>query len=83
MSQAVSCKTRRFQPHGSPRWKNTSSDTFQQVELKFHLFDADGTMLGETVEYKDEMGPNSTWNFRAACMFTNVVRVKLADVIIR
>jgi hypothetical protein len=63
--------------------KNTSSDTFQQVELKFHLFDADGTMLGETVEYKDEMGPNSTWNFRAACMFTNVSRADLVEVIVR
>ncbi len=63
--------------------KNISSDTFQQVELKFYLFDSTGTKLGETVEYKDEVGPNSTWNFRAACMFTNVARADLVEVIVR
>ena len=63
--------------------KNTSSETFQQVELRFHLFDAAGTMLGETVEYKDAMEPNSTWSFKAVCMFTNIVRADLVEVIVR
>ena len=63
--------------------KNTSSETLQQVELRFHLFDLQDKKLGEAVEYKDEMGPGSTWSFRAACMFTNVARADLVEVIVR
>ena len=62
---------------------NTSSDTLLEVELHFNLYDSNGEILGEAVEYKDEMGPNSTWNFRAACLFTNVVRADLVKVIVR
>jgi len=63
--------------------KNTSSETLHLVELHFHLFDSQDKKLGEAVEYKDEMGPNSTWSFRAACMFTNVARADLVEVIVR
>ena len=63
--------------------KNTSSNTLQQVEMHFHLFDSSGAKLGEAVEYTDEVGPYSTWSFRAACMFTNVHRAKLMEVIVR
>ena len=63
--------------------KNTSSETLRQVELHFNLYDSNGATLGEAVEYKDEMGPNSTWSFRAACLFTNVVRADLVKVIVR
>jgi hypothetical protein len=63
--------------------KNTSSETLRQVELHFNLYDSTGATLGEAVEYKDEMGPNSTWSFRATCLFTNVVRADLVKVIVR
>jgi len=63
--------------------KNISSRTLKEVELYFHLYDSSGTMLGEVVEYKDEMEPNSTWSFRAVCMFTNVVRADPVKVIVR
>ena len=63
--------------------KNTSSETLQQVELHFHLFDSSGAKLGEVVEYKAEMGPNSTWSFRAACTVANVARADLVEVIVR
>ncbi len=62
---------------------NTSSETLLEVELHFNLYDSNGEILGEAVEYKDEMGPNSTWNFRAPCLFTNVVRADLVKVIVR
>ena len=63
--------------------QNTSSDTFQQVELRFMLYDKDNTPLGPTVEYKDHMGPNETWEYKAACMFTNVAKADLMEVIVR
>jgi len=63
--------------------KNTSSNTLQQVELHFHLFDSSGAKLGEAVEYTDEVGPYSTWSFRAACSVTNVARADLVKVIVR
>ena len=63
--------------------QNTSSDTFQQVELHFGLYDKDNTLLGPAVEYKDQMGPNETWEYKAACMFTNVARADLEKVIVR
>ena len=64
--------------------KNTSSETLQQVELHFHLFDSQDKKLGEAVEYKDEMEPNSTWSFRAACMSKNVPwRADLVEVKVR
>ena len=53
------------------------------MELHFSLYDSNGETLGEAVEYKDEMGPNETWSFRAACLFTNVVRADLVKVIVR
>ena len=64
--------------------KNTSSETLQQVELHFHLFDSQDKKLREAVEYKDEMEPNSTWSFRAACMSKNVPwRADLVEVKVR
>ena len=63
--------------------KNISSRTLKEVELHFNLYDSSGTMLGEAVEYMYEMEPNSTWSFKATCMFTNVVRADPAKVIVR
>jgi hypothetical protein len=53
------------------------------VELHFHLFDSQDKKLGEAVEYMPEMGPGSTWSFRAACTVTNVARADLVEVIVR
>ena len=63
--------------------KNTSSETFEQVEIKFILYNSSKEKVGEAVEYKDKMGPNSTWNFKAACTSTDVHSADLMKVIVR
>ena len=63
--------------------KNTSSETFEQVEIKFFLYNSSKEKVGEAVEYKDKMGPNSTWNFKAACTSTDVHSADLMKVIVR
>jgi hypothetical protein len=68
--------------------KNTSSETLRQVELHFNLYDSSGQKVGEAMDYKEEMGPNTPWNLKAACQFTdpqftNAVRADLVEVIVR
>ena len=67
--------------------KNTSSETFEQVQLNFYLYDSSGQKVGEAMDYKEEMGPNTPWNLKAACQFTgqstNVARATLVEVIVR
>ena len=63
--------------------KNTSSETLHLVELNFHLFNSSGELVGEAAEFRDNMEPNSTWNFRAACTARNFVRAELIKVIVR
>ena len=63
--------------------RNTSSEPFEQVELKFSLYDAQGTKLGETIDYTHELGPNTEWRFRAAFAVTNVVRGELVEIVVR
>ena len=68
--------------------KNTSSETFEQVQLNFYLYDSSGQKVGEAMDYKEEMGPNTPWNLKAACQFTdpqftNAVRADLVEVIVR
>jgi hypothetical protein len=66
---------------------NTSSETFEQVELHFHLLDKSGERLGDAMDYKDKMGPNSAWTFKAACQFSSstedVAKVELTQVIVQ
>ena len=63
--------------------QNQSSETLEQVELRFLLFDANGNKLGETLDFTNKLGPNMDWHFRAVSMFTNVARVDLAGVVVR
>jgi hypothetical protein len=63
--------------------QNISSKTFEQVELHFELYDANGKMLGASMDFTNKLGPSMTWTFRAACMFTNVNTAKLVQVNVR
>jgi hypothetical protein len=63
--------------------QNQSSETLEQVELRFLLYDASGMKLGETLDFTNKLGPNMEWHFRAVSMFTNVARVDLAGVVVR
>ena len=63
--------------------ENISSANYQQVELKIELYDGKGTLLGETLDYTNQLGPNVTWKFKAACLLTNAASAKVIGVIAR
>jgi hypothetical protein len=63
--------------------ENISSANYQQVELKIELYDEKGTLLGETLDYTNQLGPNVTWKFKAACLLTNAASAKVIGVIAR
>ena len=63
--------------------ENVSSANYQQVELKIELYDGQGALLGETLDYTNQLGPNVTWNFKAACLLTNAASAKVIGVIAR
>lgn len=63
--------------------ENISSANYQQVELKIELYDGQGALLGETLDYTNQLGPNVTWNFKAACLLTNAASAKVVGVIAR
>ncbi|MGB0586654.1 MAG: FxLYD domain-containing protein [Limisphaerales bacterium] len=63
--------------------KNISNSNFQQVELKIEVYDGQGTLLGETLDYTNQLGPKVTWNFKAACLLTNAASAKVIGVIAR
>jgi hypothetical protein len=63
--------------------ENISSANYQQVELKIELYDGQGALLGETLDYTNQLGPNVTWNFKAACLLTNAASAKVIGVIAR
>ena len=63
--------------------ENISSANYQQVELKIELYDGKGTLLGATLDYTNQLGPNVTWKFKAACLLTNAASAKVTGVIAR
>ena len=68
--------------------QNITSDTLEQVEIIFKLYDQGGNELGEALDYTNQLGPNVVWNFRAPCMTseadsTNIVRATLDRLIVR
>lgn len=63
--------------------ENVSSANYQQVELKIELYDGQGALLGETLDYTNQLGPNVTWNFKAACLLTNAASARVVGVIAR
>ncbi len=68
--------------------QNITDDTLEQVEIIFKLYDQSGVVLGEALDYTNQLGPNVVWNFRAACMTsesvsTNIFRAKLDRLIVR
>jgi hypothetical protein len=75
-----------FYVTGSAR--NITSDTLEQVEIIFKLYDEGGIKLGEALDYTNKLGPNVVWHFRAPCMTseavsTNIFRAKLDRLIVR
>tara|TARA_Y100001954_G_scaffold231372_1_gene280583 strand:+ start:79 stop:1488 length:1410 start_codon:yes stop_codon:yes gene_type:complete len=63
--------------------ENVSTANYQQVELKIELYDGQGALLGETLDYTNQLGPNVTWNFKAACLLTNAASARVVGVIAR
>ena len=68
--------------------RNITSDTLEQVEIIFKLYDQGGNELGEALDYTNQLGPNVVWNFRAPCMTseavsTNIFEAKLDRLIVR
>jgi len=68
--------------------RNITSDTLEQVEIIFKLYDQGGNELGEALDYTNQLGPNVVWSFRAPCMTseavsTNIFRAKLDRLIVR
>ena len=63
--------------------ENVSSANYQQVELKIELYDGQGALLGETLDYTNQLGPNVMWNFKAACLLTNAASARVIGVIAR
>ena len=68
--------------------RNITTDTLNQVEIIFKLYDQGGIELGEALDYTNQLGPNVAWNFRAPCMTseavsTNIFRAKLDRLIVR
>ena len=68
--------------------QNITTDTLNQVEIIFKLYDQGGIELGEALDYTNQLGPNVAWNFRAPCMTseavsTNIFEAKLYQLIAR
>jgi hypothetical protein len=68
--------------------QNITSDTLEQVEIIFKLYDQSGAELGEAFDYTNQLGPNVVWNFRALCNIreigsTNIFRANLDRLIVR
>ena len=63
--------------------QNISSDPYNQVEVKIELYDVQGALIGTTLDYTNQLGPNLTWTFRAACTLTNAASAKVVNVLAR
>ena len=63
--------------------QNISPDPYSQVEVKIELYDVQGTLIGTTLDYTNQLGPNLTWTFRAACTLTNAASAKVVNVLAR
>ena len=63
--------------------RNKSDNNYQEVEVQIELHDAQGQLLGHTMDYTNQLGPNVTWSFRAACSFTNAAGAKVVNVVAR
>ena len=63
--------------------QNISSDPYNEVEVKIELYDVQGTLIGITLDYTNQLGPNLAWTFRAACTLTNAASAKVVNVLAR
>jgi len=63
--------------------QNVSSETYNQVEVNIELYDSQENLIGTTLDYTNQLGPNLAWTFRAACPLTNAASAKVLNVIAR
>lgn len=62
---------------------NKSDNNYREVEVEIELYDAQGQLLGHTMDYTNQLGSNLTWSFKAACSLTNAAGAKIAKVVAR
>ena len=43
--------------------------------------DAQGQIMGQTMDFTNKLGSNMTWSFRAACPWTNAATAKVTKVV--
>ena len=63
--------------------QNGSSEPYNQVEVNIELYDSQENLIGTTLDYTNQLGPNLAWTFRAACPLTNAASAKVVNVIAR
>ena len=62
---------------------NYSDQDYEQVEIVIGLYDAQGILIGQTLDYTNYLGANRVWNFQAPAPVTNATSAKIDGVIAR
>ncbi|MEE2812976.1 MAG: FxLYD domain-containing protein [Verrucomicrobiota bacterium] len=61
--------------------RNDSDNNYKEVEVQIELYDAQGQLMGQTMDFTNQLGSNLTWSFRAACPWTNAATAKITKVV--
>ena len=60
---------------------NNSNKDYKEVEVQIELYDQQGQLMGQTMDFTNQLGSKLTWNFRAACPWTNAATAKITKVV--
>ncbi|MEE2715226.1 MAG: FxLYD domain-containing protein [Verrucomicrobiota bacterium] len=60
---------------------NNSDKDYKEVEVQIELYDAQGQLMGQTMDFTNQLGSKLTWSFRAACPWTNAATAKITKVV--
>ena len=60
---------------------NNSDKDFREVEVQIELYDQQGQLMGQTMDFTNQLGSKLTWSFRAACPWTNAATAKITKVV--
>ena len=63
--------------------QNIADRDYEQVEIKIEMYDNQGVLIGQTLDYTNRLAMNETWVFKAACPSTNAASAKVVNVIAR
>jgi hypothetical protein len=50
------------------------------VKVRFTLFDASGTIIGQATDYQSEIDPQGEWSFKAMVMESKTVKARLSGI---